>query len=226
MTHYYIRLTALFQDNLGKPAPEKQNHSGKTNLDVLEQEIVSGSDVSWAVICKSAPRLRQITMPVFYRLDALPAAQQTASKHWRQYYVTRLKTLVNWNLRVSVQASHTWRQGPAAAWQGSVRRPAGVHAGLDSTCTRRWWASRRPLGWPATRDRDRPTGAAASAGPCSDTDRWNSGSWSRSSDTSCLNHLQSSVNQLQKCEQSYRHADTRHSPILTPNLNFDLLTLF
>jgi len=26
------------QDNLGKPAPEKQNHSGKTNLDLLEQE--------------------------------------------------------------------------------------------------------------------------------------------------------------------------------------------
>jgi len=30
----------FFQDNLGKPAPEKQNHSGKTNLDLLEQEIV------------------------------------------------------------------------------------------------------------------------------------------------------------------------------------------
>ena len=43
---------------------------------------------SWA-ICKSAPRSRQITMPaphhlVFYRLDALPATQPTASKHWRQ----------------------------------------------------------------------------------------------------------------------------------------------
>jgi len=29
--YYYIRLTAFFQDNLGKPAPEKQNHSDKTN---------------------------------------------------------------------------------------------------------------------------------------------------------------------------------------------------
>jgi len=27
---------------MGKPAPEKQNHSSKTNLDLLEQEIVSG----------------------------------------------------------------------------------------------------------------------------------------------------------------------------------------
>ena len=46
---------------------------------------MSGSGISWA-ISKSAPRSRQITTPtphhsVFYRLDALPAAQPTASKH-------------------------------------------------------------------------------------------------------------------------------------------------
>jgi len=40
---------------------------------------VSGSGISWAV-CKSAPRTRQTTTPaphysVFYRPDALPAAQ-------------------------------------------------------------------------------------------------------------------------------------------------------
>jgi len=27
-------------------APEKQNHSGKTNLDLLQQETVSGSGIS------------------------------------------------------------------------------------------------------------------------------------------------------------------------------------
>ena len=48
---------------------------------------MSGSGISWAV-CKSAPCSRQITTPaphhsVFYRPDALPAAQPTASKHWR-----------------------------------------------------------------------------------------------------------------------------------------------
>jgi len=48
---------------------------------------VSGSGISWA-ICKSAPHRSQITMPaphhsVYYRPDALPAAQPTASKHWR-----------------------------------------------------------------------------------------------------------------------------------------------
>ena len=55
---------------------------------LLKQETVSGSGISWAA-CKSAPRSRQITTPAphhsgFYRPDALPAAQPTASKHWRQ----------------------------------------------------------------------------------------------------------------------------------------------
>ena len=54
---------------------------------LLKQETISGSGISWT-ICKSAPQSRQITTPaphrsVFYRLDALPAAQPTASKHWR-----------------------------------------------------------------------------------------------------------------------------------------------
>ena len=53
-----------------------------------QSQKVSGSGISWAM-CKSAPRSRQITMPaphhsVFYRPDALPAAQPSASKHWRQ----------------------------------------------------------------------------------------------------------------------------------------------
>jgi len=54
---------------------------GKTNLDLLQQEIVSGSGINWA-ICKPA---WQITKPashhsVFYRPDALPATQPTALK--------------------------------------------------------------------------------------------------------------------------------------------------
>jgi len=61
-----------------------KNQEGNINLDLLEQEIVSGSGICWA-ICKSATS-SQITMPtshhsVFYRLDALPAAQPTVSKH-------------------------------------------------------------------------------------------------------------------------------------------------
>ena len=55
---------------------------------LLKQETVSGSGISWG-ICKSASRSRQITTPtphrsVFYRPNAIPAAQPTESKHWRQ----------------------------------------------------------------------------------------------------------------------------------------------
>jgi len=49
---------------------------------LLEQETVSGSGISWAIF-KSTHRSRQTTTPaphhsVFYRPDALPAAQPTA----------------------------------------------------------------------------------------------------------------------------------------------------
>jgi len=82
-THTHTSLTAFF---LGLP-----RWAGTRKLKpiwiLLKQETVSGSGISWA-ICKSASHSRQITMPtphcsVFYRLDALPATQPTASKHWR-----------------------------------------------------------------------------------------------------------------------------------------------
>jgi len=41
-------------DYLGEPTSERYYQEGKTNLDLLEQEIVSGSGITW-VICKSAP---------------------------------------------------------------------------------------------------------------------------------------------------------------------------
>jgi len=56
----------------------------KTNLDLLEQEIVSGSGICWA-ICKSAPHPRKITMPASYhsvfagRMPFLPPNQQCHS---------------------------------------------------------------------------------------------------------------------------------------------------
>jgi len=60
---------------------------GKTNLDFTEAR---DSEWQWNQLghmqVSIAPRSRQITMPaphhsVFYRPDALPAAQPTASKH-------------------------------------------------------------------------------------------------------------------------------------------------
>ena len=81
-THTHTHLTALF--------PGLPRWAGTRKVKpiwiLLKQDTVSGNGISWA-ICKSAPRSRQITTPathhsVFYRPDALPAAQPTVSKHW------------------------------------------------------------------------------------------------------------------------------------------------
>ena len=79
----HTRLTALFP-GLPRSAGTRKV---KPIWILLKQETVSGSGISWD-ICKSASHSRQITTPaphrsVFYRPDALPAAQPTASKHWR-----------------------------------------------------------------------------------------------------------------------------------------------
>ena len=102
----HTRLTAFF--------PGLPGWAGTRNVKpiwiLLKQETVSGSGISWA-ICKSTPRSRQITMPaphhsVFYRPDALPATQPTASKHWRP-----LKSYCANNLL------HGW-QSSSSMWRG------------------------------------------------------------------------------------------------------------
>jgi len=74
-----------FNGPLSETTRVSRYQEGKTSLDLLGQETVSGSGISWAM-CKSAPRPRRITTPashhsVFYRPDALPASQRPASKH-------------------------------------------------------------------------------------------------------------------------------------------------
>ena len=74
--HYFIRKTCFMDMS--------HTHTRLTALCPGLPRWASG--ISWA-ICKSAPRSRQITTPashhsVFYRPDALPAAQPTASEHW------------------------------------------------------------------------------------------------------------------------------------------------
>ena len=83
-THTHTHLMALWLGLPGWAGTRKV----KPIWILLKQETVSGSGIRWA-ICKSAPRSRQITMPathrsLFYRPDALPVAQPTVSKHWRQ----------------------------------------------------------------------------------------------------------------------------------------------
>ena len=100
-THTHTRLTAL--------CPGLPGSAGTRNVKpiwiLLKQETVSGSDISWAT-CKSASQSRQITMPApnysgFYRPDALPAAQPTASKHWRhkapleKTYKSKVRTITD-----------------------------------------------------------------------------------------------------------------------------------
>ena len=89
-THTHARLTALF--------PGLPRWAGTRKVKpiwiLLKQEPENGSGISWA-ICKSASYSRQTTTPaphlsVFYRPDALPAAQPTVSKHWRQNYCKHL----------------------------------------------------------------------------------------------------------------------------------------
>ena len=90
LVHTHTRLTALCP-GLPRWAGTRK---AKPILILLKQETASGSSISWAV-CKSASRSRQITMlppqhSVFYRPDAVPATQPTASKHWRHNH------LVHW----------------------------------------------------------------------------------------------------------------------------------
>ena len=78
--------THQFNGSLYGTTRVSQYQKSKTNLDFTEAR---DSEWQWHPLGKSAPRSRQITMPaphhsVFYRPDALPAAQATASKQWRQ----------------------------------------------------------------------------------------------------------------------------------------------
>ena len=80
--------THPFNGPFSRTTQVSRYQKGKPIWILLKQETVSNSGISWA-ICKSAPCTRQITTPaphhsVFYRPDALPAAQPTASKHRRR----------------------------------------------------------------------------------------------------------------------------------------------
>jgi len=79
----YDTHTHPFNGPLSRTARVSRHQKGKTNLDFNEAR---DSQWQWHQLDQSAPRSRQITMPaphlsVFYRPDALPAAQPTASKH-------------------------------------------------------------------------------------------------------------------------------------------------
>ena len=87
-THTHTH-THTFNGPLSGTIRVSRYQKGKINLQFTEAR---DSEWQWHLlghmqVC-TAPRSRQITMPVphhsvFYRPDALPVAQPTASKHWR-----------------------------------------------------------------------------------------------------------------------------------------------
>ena len=132
------RHTHPFNSPLSGTTRVRRYQKGKTIWIFLEQETVSGSGISWAV-CKSAPRSRQISMPaphhsVVYRPDALPAAQPTASKHWRRegWSDSTGQLYHRLNLYRRRSSSHIGNERSAKSWTQAtaVSRGGGFWPGL------------------------------------------------------------------------------------------------
>ena len=137
MTNTHTCLTAPFPGITGWAGTRKV----KPIWILLKQETVSGSGISWDV-CKSATRSRQITMPaphhsVFYRPDALPVTQPTASKHWRiisgqnrsqsQIHINGRPNNTNWPTKMPFGAD---LRGPKKPCIRREWAPAGKYAGM------------------------------------------------------------------------------------------------
>jgi len=91
-THTHTTILLLFWNLSGTTRVSRyqkgKTGKGKTNLDLLEQEIVSGSDMCWA-ICKSAPHPRQprqhpTTQFFTGQMPFLPPNQQRQSTEGKQ----------------------------------------------------------------------------------------------------------------------------------------------
>jgi len=102
-TNTHNRFTALL--DFVRTTQVRWHQKGKrTNLDLLEQEIVSGSDISWA-ICKSAPWPRHITMLASHhsvftgQMSFLPPNQQHQSTELESYSSTLLHCSMPQKLR-------------------------------------------------------------------------------------------------------------------------------
>ena len=77
--HTHTHLTALCP---GLPGWVSRYQKGRTNLDFTEAR---DSEWQWYQVCTLLQTDNHASTPprCFYRLHALPAAQPTASKHWR-----------------------------------------------------------------------------------------------------------------------------------------------
>jgi len=105
-THTHTIIPLLFWNLSGTTRVSRcqkgKTRKGKTNLDLLEQEIVSGSGICWA-ICKSVPHPRQPcqhpTTQLFTGwMPFLPPNQQY-QKHWR---VMILFHIIKWKVSIYI----------------------------------------------------------------------------------------------------------------------------
>ena len=125
--HTHNRFMAIWI--LSRTTRVSRHQKGKTSLDLLEQEIVSGSGISWAIY-KSAPWPRHITMPTshcsgFYRPNALLAPNQqhqstqgNIKKCERNLYETLIIALCNCQEFIVLtlqKAEKYWQEGTKPA---------------------------------------------------------------------------------------------------------------
>ena len=95
---------------------------GKTIWILLKQETVSGSGISW-VVCKSAPRSRQITMPAPHHSNFL----QTGCPSCRPTNSTKALKAVAALLKAWKANSHHWKK---------ARDLRHDHTNCDQRCDR------------------------------------------------------------------------------------------
>ena len=133
---------------------------GKTNLDSTEAR---DSGISWAImqVCTSLQTDNHASTPrsqplSFYWPDALPAAQPTASKHWKQ---VRLTCIHSNNLHLTPTPDRRPYNGRGCGLLLVSVRPYSVRVWCASVLARP-----RPCVLPRTRPRSGPAPAGSATG--------------------------------------------------------------
>jgi len=110
LKHTHIRLMALCPGLPGWAGTKKV----KPIWILLKQETVRQRMAVESAVCTSLQTDNHASTPLLsvYRLDALPAAQPTASKHWRQWVLMSIKTKYKF-------------------WHGTDYRPSGSIPSTD-----------------------------------------------------------------------------------------------
>jgi len=133
--------THTFNGPLSRTTRVSQYQKGKTILDFTEAR---DSEWQWhqlghMQVCTSLQTDASTHHSFFYRPDALPATQPTASKHWRQGCIT---CIVYMSVCLSVIHNHELCQKPKAA--EAIEMPFGVLTWVGQrNCF--WWGL-DPLG--------------------------------------------------------------------------------